>query len=91
MLQTLRGNADTSRRVAASILDDLHRAVATSATQREKEGGEGKQDEVLDLLSEERGSMAFSIMPRSGEQKVEDVRKLAYVLPEYFKPATVAN
>jgi len=37
-----------------------------------------------DLLSEEKGSMAFSIMPRSTEQKKEDVEKLAYILPEYF-------
>ena len=40
-----------------------------------------------DLLTEEKGSMAFSIMPRSAEQKKEDVEKLAYILPEYFGPA----
>ncbi|EGN92349.1 hypothetical protein SERLA73DRAFT_191311 [Serpula lacrymans var. lacrymans S7.3] len=37
-----------------------------------------------DLLSEEKGSMQFSIMPRSAAQKEEDAQKLAFVLPEYF-------
>lgn len=68
VLQTLQANADTSRHVAAAILEDLHVAVQG------------------DLLNEEKGSMAFSIMPRSADQKEEDVAKLAYVLPEYFKP-----
>ncbi|KAF9236994.1 nucleoside phosphorylase domain-containing protein [Melanogaster broomeanus] len=40
-----------------------------------------------DLLSEEKGSMSFSIMPRSVGTKEEDAQKLAYILPEYFKPA----
>lgn len=35
-------------------------------------------------MLEEVGTMKFSIMPRSVEQNVEDRRKLAYVLPEYF-------
>ncbi|EJD00739.1 Methylthioadenosine phosphorylase [Fomitiporia mediterranea MF3/22] len=37
-----------------------------------------------DILSEEAGSMKFSIMPRSEEQKDEDRKKLAFVLPAYF-------
>ena len=37
-----------------------------------------------DILSEETGSMKFSIMPRSEQQKDEDRQKLAYVLPDYF-------
>ncbi|EPQ59838.1 Methylthioadenosine phosphorylase [Gloeophyllum trabeum ATCC 11539] len=37
-----------------------------------------------DILTEEIGSMKFSIMPRSEKQKDEDRKKLAYVLPEYF-------
>lgn len=37
-----------------------------------------------DVLSEEAGSMKFSIMPRSGQQKDEDRKKLAFVLSEYF-------
>ena len=38
-----------------------------------------------DLLTEEIGSMQFSIMPRSEKQKDEDRIKLSYVLPTYFK------
>lgn len=37
-----------------------------------------------DILSEEAGSMKFSIMPRSVKQKDEDREKLAFVLPSYF-------
>ena len=37
-----------------------------------------------DILSEEVGSMKFSIMPRSEQQKEEDRQKLHYVLPTYF-------
>ena len=37
------------------------------------------------ILTEEVGSMKFSIMPRNEGQKEEDVRKLSYVLPEYFQ------
>ncbi|KAF8119554.1 nucleoside phosphorylase domain-containing protein [Boletus edulis] len=68
VMQTLQANANTSRHVAAAILEDLHITAQG------------------DLLSEERGSMAFSIMPRSADQKEEDIEKLAYILPEYFKP-----
>ncbi|KAI0333403.1 Methylthioadenosine phosphorylase [Cubamyces sp. BRFM 1775] len=38
-----------------------------------------------DLLTEEIGSMKFSIMPRSEQQKDEDRKKLSYVLPTYFQ------
>jgi len=69
VVQTLQANANTSRHVAATIVEDLH--VAAQG----------------DLLNEEKGSMAFSIMPKSVEQKAEDVEKLAYILPEYFKAA----
>ncbi|KAI0640595.1 Methylthioadenosine phosphorylase [Trametes meyenii] len=37
-----------------------------------------------DLLTEEIGSMKYSIMPRSEQQKEEDREKLKYVLPAYF-------
>jgi 5'-methylthioadenosine phosphorylase len=67
VFKTLQSNADTSRRVAARILEDLHDAASKG-----------------DILTEEVGSMKFSIMPRSEGQRVEDVRKLGYVLPEYF-------
>ncbi|THU86165.1 Methylthioadenosine phosphorylase [Dendrothele bispora CBS 962.96] len=36
------------------------------------------------LLLEEVGTMKYSIMPRAGELRGEDKRKLGYVLPEYF-------
>lgn len=72
VIQTLHANANTSRHVAAHILEDLHLAAQG------------------DLLSEEKGSMAFSIMPKSADQKEEDVQKFAYILPGYFKPASGA-
>ena len=68
VFKTLQSNADTSRRVAARILEDLHDAASKG-----------------DILTEEVGSMKFSIMPRSEGQKEEDIRKLGYVLPEYFQ------
>ena len=37
-----------------------------------------------DIIYEETGSMKFSIMPRSRQQKGEDRQKLPYVLPDYF-------
>ena len=37
-----------------------------------------------ELLTEEIGSMKFSIMPRSEKQKDEDRQKLSYILPTYF-------
>ena len=39
-----------------------------------------------DILTEEVGSMKFSIMPQTPGQKEDDIRKLSYVLPEYFQP-----
>jgi 5'-methylthioadenosine phosphorylase len=37
-----------------------------------------------DIISEEQGSMKFSIMPRAVAQKEEDFAKLRYILSEYF-------
>ncbi|KDQ52045.1 hypothetical protein JAAARDRAFT_163208 [Jaapia argillacea MUCL 33604] len=37
-----------------------------------------------DVLTEEAGSMKFSIMPRSEKRTDEDTAKLAYILPAYF-------
>lgn len=72
VFKTLQDNANTSRHVAATVLEDLHAAALDG-----------------DILSEEKGSMRFSIMPRSGEQDEEDIKKLAFILPDYFTP--VAN
>jgi 5'-methylthioadenosine phosphorylase len=67
VFRVLQTNADTSRFVAAHILEDLAAAAAQG-----------------DILTEERGSMRFSIMPRSDAQREEDRQKLAFILPEYF-------
>ncbi|SJL01081.1 uncharacterized protein ARMOST_04397 [Armillaria ostoyae] len=69
VFKTLKANADTSRLVAATVLDELHANVSAS--------GENS-------LLEQVGSMSFSIMPRSEKQDPEHRKRLAYVLPEYF-------
>jgi len=70
VFKILKANADTSRLVAATVLEDLL-ALATTA-------------DKANILHEEAGGMKFSIMPRSGKQNPEDTAKLAYILPEYF-------
>jgi len=70
VLKTLKANADTSRLVAESVLDDLQAAIT------DPENGH--------IFLEEVGKMKFSIMPRSANQKQEDREKLAFVLPEHF-------
>ena len=67
--KTLKENADTSRLVISAILEDLHESLT------------GQEASVF---LQEVGSMKFSVMPRSGELKEEDKKKLGYVLPEYF-------
>ena len=37
-----------------------------------------------DILTQEVGSMKFSIMPRAVKQDEADLAKLRYILPEYF-------
>jgi len=75
VFNTLKANADTSRHVAATILDDLVKAVTC----------EQGSSAVSDILSEEVGSMEFSIMPHSDiNQNPDDVEKLSYILPQYF-------
>ena len=69
VFKTLKANADTSRLVISTILDDLHASLT----------GEG-----ANVLLQEVGSMKLSIMPRSGKLNEENRKKLAYVLPEYF-------
>ena len=36
------------------------------------------------ILTEEVGSMKFSILPRPQDANPEDIKKLNYILPEYF-------
>ena len=69
VFKTLKANADTSRLFISAILEDLHESLT------------GQEASVF---LQEVGSMKFSIMPRSGELKEEDKKKLGYVLPEYF-------
>ena len=74
VFKALQANADTSRHVAAMVLDELHQVI-----DGQTDGVSGK-----DLLLEEVGSMKYSIMPRSEKAKEEDIRTLAFILPEYF-------
>ncbi|PFH47326.1 hypothetical protein AMATHDRAFT_77263 [Amanita thiersii Skay4041] len=74
VFKTLQANADTSRQVAATVLDELHTLI----------DGEGSGDGKDAVLLEEVGSMRLSIMPRTEERKKEDEEKLAYILPQYF-------
>ncbi|KDR71085.1 hypothetical protein GALMADRAFT_254267 [Galerina marginata CBS 339.88] len=69
VFQTLKENAETSRLVAATILDELQAAVT---------------GDDAHIFLQEVGSMKFSIMPRSVKQDPADRKKLAYILPEYF-------
>lgn len=69
VFKTLKANADTSRYVAAAVLDELHTAITAQGD---------------NIFLEEVGGMKFSIMPRSEKQNPDDRKKLAYILPEYF-------
>ena len=69
VFKTLKENADISRLVISTILEDLH----ASLTRQE-----------ANVFLQEVGSMRLSIMPRSGKLKEESRKRLAYVLPEYF-------
>jgi 5'-methylthioadenosine phosphorylase len=40
--------------------------------------------DLHNLISEQTGSMKYSIMPRTDAQTEDDKKKLAYILPEYF-------
>ena len=74
VFKTLQANADTSRHVAATVLDELHQVI----------NGQTNSASGADLLLEEVGSMKYSIMPRPEKAKEEDIEKLGFILPEYF-------
>lgn len=74
VFKTLQANADTSRHVAATVLDELHQVI----------DGETNGVSGAELLLEEVGSMKNSIMPRSEKAKEEDIKKLGFILPQYF-------
>lgn len=84
VFKTLKANAETSRHVAATILHDLHLAISGNSNACASDPNAVVSSEGKDLLLEEVGSMKFSIMPRSLPEKPEDLKKLAFVLPEYF-------
>jgi len=67
VFKTLQANAETSRHVAATVLEGLNAEAVRG-----------------DILSTEKGSMQYSIMPRSEHQREEDTAKLRFILPEYF-------
>ncbi|KAJ7100238.1 Methylthioadenosine phosphorylase [Mycena belliarum] len=73
VFKTLKANASTSRFVAAYVLEELARAVAADPS-------------LMSILSEEQGSMKFSITRLScaATDDPEAAKQLAYVLPEYF-------
>ena len=81
VFKTLKANAETSRHVAATVLEYLHLAISGSNAAQDPNG---KVPEGTELLLEEVGSMKFSIMPRSTTEMPEDRKKLAFVLPQYF-------
>ena len=71
VFKTLKANADTSRHVAAVVLEELAAEISS-------------QGATPELLSEEVGGMKFAIMPRPGEMDPGDKAKLAYILPDHF-------
>ncbi|KAG6837744.1 hypothetical protein H0H93_001670 [Arthromyces matolae] len=75
VFKTLQANADTSRFVAATVLEKVAQELSNPT-----EGG----DDLLSILTEEVGSMQFSLMPRSEKQDPAVRRKLAFILPKYF-------
>ncbi|KAG6826801.1 hypothetical protein H0H92_014360 [Tricholoma furcatifolium] len=74
VFKTLKANAETSRYVAATVLEELAQGLA-----KPNDG-----EDILSILTEEAGSMQFSLMPRTQKQDPEVRKKLAYILPEYF-------
>ncbi|KAF8064199.1 nucleoside phosphorylase domain-containing protein [Lyophyllum atratum] len=68
VFKTLRANAETSRFVAATVLEDLAQSVTNA-----KDG-----EDLLSILTEEDGSMQLSLMPRSQKQDPEERKQLAY-------------
>lgn len=79
VFKTLQTNAETSRHVAKAVLGDLHDAIVAAETR----GLDGESKDG-DLFLEQIGSMKYSLMPRPEKANEEDIKKAAYILPEYF-------
>ncbi|KAJ7778339.1 nucleoside phosphorylase domain-containing protein [Mycena metata] len=75
VFKTLQANAATSRFVAAYVLEELATGVA--------------QADLMSIITEEEGSMNFSMMRRSSAEQdhPEAAQQLAYILPNYFGPS----
>ncbi|KAJ7033703.1 nucleoside phosphorylase domain-containing protein [Mycena alexandri] len=75
VFKTLQANAATSRFVAAYVLEELATGVA--------------QADLMSIITEEEGSMNFSMMRRSTAEQdfPEAAQQLAYILPNYFGPS----
>ncbi|KAF7344629.1 Ribonucleoside-diphosphate reductase [Mycena sanguinolenta] len=76
VFKTLQANASTSRFVAAYVLEELAKGVA--------------DNNLMSILTEEEGSMKFSLMRQSSAEKDDPVaaQQLAYILPNYFGPSS---
>ncbi|KAG2014298.1 purine-nucleoside phosphorylase [Coprinopsis cinerea AmutBmut pab1-1] len=88
VVQTLHDNGASAKLVLSTILDDLHTTIDTH--HRALTNGNSQDLEAIreeEALLQEKGSMKFSIMPASPQQKAEDRKKLAFILPEHFKDA----
>ncbi|KAJ7108495.1 Methylthioadenosine phosphorylase [Mycena epipterygia] len=74
VFKTLQTNASTSRLVAAFVLDELARGIAADP------------DKLMPILTEEEGSMNFSMMrlSRAEQDDPKAAQQLAYILPNYF-------
>ncbi|KAH6899481.1 S-methyl-5'-thioadenosine phosphorylase [Coprinopsis sp. MPI-PUGE-AT-0042] len=83
VMQTMHDNSAAAKLVVSSILEDLHSVV----DKHHKSLSGAEKDAIIaeeEALLSERGGMKFGIMPRSPQQKPEDRKKLAFILPEHF-------
>ncbi|KAF7360355.1 Ribonucleoside-diphosphate reductase [Mycena venus] len=70
----------TSRLVAAHVLEELANGLTVDG-------------DLMSILTEEEGSMSFSMMRRSGAEKNDPsaAQQLAYILSNYFGPAATQD
>ncbi|KAJ6595814.1 nucleoside phosphorylase domain-containing protein [Mycena vulgaris] len=73
VFKTLQANASTSRFVAAYVLEELAQGLVDGP-------------DLMSILTEEEGSMQFSMMRRSRAEQDDPAaaQRLAYILPNYF-------
>jgi len=73
VFKTLEANAETSRYVAATVLEDLALGIANNDADLES------------ILTEEEGNMQSSMMGHQAKLDPQEAAELAYILPRYFK------